>query len=357
MIGIGGVAGISLKGESMLKRLADRSGGRVFFPPREPQLATIAGEVATDAHSRYLITYTPANQKKDGTWREISVAAPEGLRVLTRAGYFAPAPPPIRPTIEFTVRNAARDYVDVNVDDLEVLEDGVQQRIDTFQEAVDPVSIVMALDSSGSMKKRADLVRSTARDFVLAVRPEDSLALITFADEPKFAHVLATNREWTLDAIDKYVPDGGTALYDALWNSLMHLKDVRARRAIVVLTDGRDENNPGTAPGSVHVLDDVVDLGRQVGATIFPIGLGTNLDRSVLERLAVESGGQAYFATDASELGDQFRRVVESLRRRYVISYTSTKADHDGSWRKVEILPRTPGDTVSTKGGYFAPEE
>ena len=126
---------------------------------------TVAGEVATDSHSRYLITYTPANQKRDGAWREISVEAPEGLRVRTRAGYLAPSPPPIRPTIEFTVRNAAREYVDVNVDDLEVLEDGVTQVVDTFQEAVNPVSIVMALDSSGSMKNAADLLRSTDRDF------------------------------------------------------------------------------------------------------------------------------------------------------------------------------------------------
>jgi VWFA-related protein len=359
VIGIGGVAGISLRGETMLRRLADRTGGRVFFPPREPELVTIADEVATDAHSRYLITYTPANQRRDGTWREIAVEAPEGLRVRTRAGYLAPSPPPIRPTIEFTVRNAARDYVDVNLNDLEVLEDGVPQIVDTFQEAVNPVSIVMALDSSGSMKKAADLVRSTARDFVVAVRPEDSLALITFADSPKFAHVLATNRQWTLDAIDKYVPDGGTALYDALWNSFMHLKTVPApaRRVVVVLTDGRDEDNPGTGPGSIHGLDQVMDLRREVGATVFPIGLGTTLDQALLERLAAESGGQAYFATDATELGEQFRRVVENLRRRYVLSYTSTNSEHNGEWRNVEILPRTEGHTVSATGGYFAPAE
>jgi VWFA-related protein len=357
VIGIGGVAGISLRGESMLRRLADRTGGRVFFPPREPELVTVASEVVTDSHSRYLITYTPANQKKDGTWREVSVEAADGLRVRTRAGYLAPAPPPIRPTVEFTMRNAAREYVAVNPDDFEVREDGVTQQLDTFQEAVDPVSIVMVLDASGSMKKAADLVRATARDFVRAVRPEDDLALITFADQPKFAHTLAANREWTLEAIDEYVADGGTALYDALWNSLMHLKDVRSRRAVVVLTDGRDEDNPGTGPGSIRGLDQVIDLGREVGAMIFPIGLGTNLDRPLLERLATEFGGQAFFASDASELGEQFRLVVESLRRRYVISYSSSNSAHDGTWRTVEILPKASGHTVSSRGGYFAPDE
>src|SRR5262249_46416484 len=148
------------------------------------------------------------------------------------------------------------------------------QKIDTFQEAVDPVSIVMALDSSGSMKKSAEAVQQAARKFVLAVRPEDSLALITFADAPKYAHVLATNRQWSLEAIDKYVPLGGTALYDALWNSMMTLKSVPGRRAVVVLTDGKDENNPGTAPGSQHRFDEVLTLVKTSGAMVFPIGLG-----------------------------------------------------------------------------------
>ena len=357
VVAIGGVAGISLRGEDLLKHLADQTGGRVYFPPREHELVPVAEAIATDTHSRYLITYTPANQKRDGAWREIAVEVPEGYRIRTRAGYFSPPPPPIRPAIEFTVTDAVEGFVDVTAADVRVLEDGVPQAVDTFQEAIDPVAMVMALDSSGSMKRSADLVRQTARNFVNAVRPEDSLALITFADEPRFEHTLATNRQWSIDAIDKYTPVGGTALYDALWNSLMHLKDVPGRRAIVVLTDGRDENNPGTAPGSTHLLDEVITLDRQVGAMIFAVGLGTKVDRPVLERLAKASGGSAYFATEAEQLQGQFYRVVENLRRRYVLSYNSTNADHDGKWRSVEIHPQNPGQVVSTRGGYFAPEE
>ena len=131
-------------------------------------------------------------------------------------GYFAPDPPPIRPTFEFTIQDSARNYMDVTAADLEVLEDDVPQQIDTFQEAVDPVSMVLTLDSSGSMKRATEVVKATAREFVLAVRPEDNLAFITFADEPKFEHVLSTNRKWSLDAINKYTANGGTALYDAL---------------------------------------------------------------------------------------------------------------------------------------------
>ena len=130
---------------------------------------------------------------------------PEGLSTRARAGYFAPDPPPIRPTIEFTIQDAGRSYVDVTAEDIDVIEDDVPQTIDTFQEAVDPVSIVLTMDSSGSMKKSAELVKATASDFVREVRPEDNLALITFADKPKFEHVLADkSRLVRLDAISKY---------------------------------------------------------------------------------------------------------------------------------------------------------
>ena len=356
-VGIGGVAGLSLKGEDLLRQIAKETGGRLFLSPREIDLVAVAGAVASDAHNRYLITYTPADQKKDGTWRKVSVDVPDGYHVRTRAGYFAPAPPPIRPAVEFTVKDLSHSYVDVTADDFEVIEDGVALSVDTFQEAVDPVGIVMALDASGSMKKSAEAVRRAARDFVQAVRPEDRLAMITFADKPMFAHLLSTNRQWSLDAIDKYEANGGTALYDALYNSLLHAKEMAGRRAVVVLTDGKDENNPGTAPGSQHTLGEVLELVKSVGAAIYPIGLGQKVEHQVLERLAAESGGEAYFPSDVSALGEEYHRVIENLRRRYILSYTSPNSSHNGSWRSVSIQPRTAGLVVSSRGGYFAPAQ
>src|SRR5207248_3206685 len=137
-------------------------------------------------------------------------------------------------------------------------------------------------------------------------------------------HALSMNRTWSLEAIDKYSANGGTALYDALWGSFQTLKGFIGRHAVVVLTDGRDDNNPGTAPGSIHKFDEVLELGKQVGATVFAVALGTKVDTKVLDELVKASGGQTYLAENAEALGDQFRKVVEDLRRRYVLSYTST---------------------------------
>jgi VWFA-related protein len=276
--------------------------------------------------------------------------------VRTREGYFAQKPPPIRPSLEFTVTDRNQQYADVAADDLTVLEDGVEQKVETFQEAVAPLSIVLALDASGSMAKSADEVIQAARDFVEALRPEDSLALVLFSDQVVFAHEFATNRQHTLDAIGQYHATGGTALYDALQESLNRLKNVPGRHAVVVLTDGRDENNPGTAPGSVAKLDDVLALVKQVGAAVFTLGLGTKVDRMPLEQLAQVSGGQAYFPIDISVLKAQYARVVENLRRRFVLSYTSTNTSRDGSWRDIEIRAQSSNAVVKSQAGYFAPD-
>jgi len=356
-LAIGGVTGVSLNGESTLRDLTSRTGGRVFFPWRDQELSAISKDVAEDAHNRYLMTYTPTNQKKDGTWRAITVEVPEGYKVQARTGYRAPKPPPIRPTIEFHVTNAEQEYVALAATDFVVVENGVQQKVESFHEALDPVSIALTLDASGSMVKAADTVRETAREFVRAVRKEDKLTMVTFADEVRVEHEASADRALSMAAIDKYVAKGGTALYDGLWDSLLQLKKENGRRAIVLLTDGRDENNPGTAPGSAHTFDEVLALTREVGATVFAVGLGPKLDGAVLQRLAELSGGQAYFSANVGELSATFARIVENLRQRYVVSYSSTNSDRNGEWRTVEIRPRESGLVVTATEGYFAPSE
>ena len=180
-------------------------------------------------------------------------------------------------------------------DTFDVFEDGVKQTLDTFQEAVAPISIMLAVDASGSMRPVADAVKDAATSFVKALRPADQLALTMFADQAAVVHDLTTKREWTIEGIDQYTAKGGTALNDAVYNSLARLGSVDGRRAIVLLTDGRDENGPGTAPGSRHSLADVLTQIRGVDATIYAIGLGPKVDRAALEKLASASGGEAFF--------------------------------------------------------------
>jgi VWFA-related protein len=359
VVGIGGVAGISIKGERLLRRLAVETGGRFFFPSRDQQLTEVHDVLTEDVQNRYLITYTPKNQKVDGSWREITVNTndPEHM-IRARPGYFAPKPAPIRPTLEFTAIDAEGRYLDLTSDDMEILEDGVVQKLETFQEASQPVSIVLTLDASGSMKKKEAELVDSARQFIDALRPQDRLAVVLFADRPVFAFDLSENRDFAKNALADYKANGGTALYDAVADSLLRLKRADGRRVVVAMTDGRDENNPGTAPGSMRKPQDVAKLIQDTGALVFSIGLGTNVDRAALQQFADISGGRAFFPTDISQLAGEFVRVVDDLRRRYVVGYTSSGIQRDGSWRNVEIRIKShPDARIKTPGGYFAPSK
>ena len=358
VIGIGGVAGVSLRGERFLRDIAKQTAGQAFFPSRNSDLPSIHDQIATDVRQRYLLSYTPIDQKRDGTWRTINVTAiDDSWKIRTRPGYFAPAPPPVRPLIEFTVTDADNRYLDISSDGLVVVEDGVAQRVESFQEAVAPISILLTLDASGSMRRVVDTVKDAAHRFVKGVQPNDGLGVVLFGDVAVVAQDLTKDREATGAAIEQYVSRGGTALWDALALGFERLRAVQGRRAVVVLTDGRDENDAGTAPGSLRLFDDVLRLAHDAEVTVFAIGLGPNVDRARLESLASTSGGLALFPADATGLDSEYARIIENLRRRYVLSYTSTNPTRDGKWRNVDIKGETARTIVRSRGGDFAPQD
>jgi VWFA-related protein len=358
VVGLGGIAGISLKGEKLLTRLSEETGGRAWFPRDEKQLAFAYGTIANEVQHKYLLAYTPQNQDRDGKWRAIDVTVRNSsLRVRARKGYTAPMAPPVRPSLEFTAVGTGQTPVALSIEDLLVTEDGVPQRVDTFHEAVLPVTFMLALDSSGSMKKSAAQAQQAAREFITAMRPEDQLGMILFADAANAINTPTRKRDAALQAIDAYVADGGTALYDALFDSLAQMAKVEGRRVVVVVTDGHDENRTSNGPGSLRTWEDVLFKLAQVEATVYAVGLGGRVNHSHLQQLADLSGGAAYFPSDVTKLAADYHKILDELRRRYVIGYESTNRARNGEWRKVDIRARQESVKVRSRGGFFAPAQ
>jgi Ca-activated chloride channel family protein len=356
VVGLGGVAGISLKGEKLLTQLADETGGRAWFPRDNSRLAEAYAATAEDVQQRYVMTYTPTNQRRDGTFRKITIKLGNpDLRVRTRDGYTAPLAPPVRASFEFTAIGTAESAPRITLEDIEVLEDGVPQKVDTFQEVALPVTFMLALDSSGSMLRSAERAQDAAREFVHAMRPEDKLGMILFADRAEYVHSPTERRDWSLQAIDGYKALGGTALYDALYDSLAQLSDVQGRRVVVVVTDGRDENAASNGPGSLRGWEDVLSKLQQTDAAVYAVGIGSRVDRAPLQELADRSGGAAYFPTDVTALAADYYRILDELRRRYAVGYESTNRVRNGKWRKVQIRSRAKDVSVRSRDGYFAP--
>jgi Ca-activated chloride channel homolog len=358
VVGVGGVAGVSLKGEQLLRQIATETGGRAYFPWNPKELAEAHAAIAADVQHRYRLAYTPTNQQKDGTWRVITLSALNvSYTVRARPGYEALHPPPVRASVEFTATDQARQYIDLAREDLDVIEDGVAQHVDVFHEAVAPVAIVLAVDASGSMIRAAEIARQAAAHFVDAVRAQDPLAVVQFADRAELVADLQVARDEAHAALANYIPKGGTALYDALQLSMLRLRTTEGRRVVVVVTDGRDENAASTAAGSVATWEMVIGTAQAMDATVYAIGLGSRVERVRLQQLAELTGGEAYFTDDLASLDTEYRRVIEDLHRRYVLGYTSTNGKRDGAWRTVEL--RSPAGPVRfrSRGGYHAPTQ
>ena len=83
-------------------------------------------------------------------------------------------------------------------------------------------------------------------------------------------------------------------------DALLRVKSAEGRRVVVVMTDGRDEDNAGKGPGSIHKLGEVLKLVKDSGAMVYAIGLGMNPDKAVLQQMADLSGGRAFFPADVT---------------------------------------------------------
>lgn len=263
--------------------------------------------------------------------------------------------PPLEVDFSATVTDSANNYIiDLEQDRFAVSEDGVPQEILRFSREVTPVSMALVLDTSGSMKRRVSTVREAAAHFVSQIRPVDRVMVMTFADTVRVTQRLTSDVPALQAAIRSCGARGGTALYDAVVQSSKGLKREKGRTAVILLTDGKDENNPGTAPGSRHTLEQCITAAKEAGVTVYALGLGSKVARDVLETIAMETGGRAYFPPTLADVDEVYGLIARELRSQYTIGYSSTNRTRDRTWRVLEISVPGTEYAVRAKPGYTA---
>ena len=131
------------------------------------------------------------------------------------------------------------------------------------------VSVVLVIDQSGSMAYagKMDAAKQAALTFLHGMKPHDRVALIAFSDAVTVAQPLSTDKAATAAQVQTLAPLQGTALFDATMRALDMLRPVRGRKAVIVLTDGMDNQSHAR-------IDDVVQRARQDTASVYTIGLG-----------------------------------------------------------------------------------
>jgi VWFA-related protein len=265
-------------------------------------------------------------------------------------------PPPVNVTLTATVLDEGNHYImDLDQSDFAVQEDGYEQEITSFSKELTPVSMIVILDTSGSIRRQMHDVQEAAVQFISQIRPEDRVAVMTFADTVRIAQGFTSDVTVLTQAVRKTRAKGGTALYDSVVEACKSLKREKGRKAIILLTDGKDENDPGTAPGSRHSFEQALEKARESGITVYTLGLGKNISKNVLEQLASHTGGRVYFPPTVKDLKEVYGLIAAELRSQYTLGYSSTNRLHDGQWRNLEVTIRDRDYTVRTKKGYYAP--
>ncbi len=283
----------------------------------------------------------------------------------------APTPPVIKPfTLEVTVDvvsvtavvfdKAGRPVRGLGTKDVQLFENGVKQEVSYFREASSlgdpservPLSIVLVLDTSGSMKPNMHFLQEAALNFLYKLEEIDTALLVSFNESVK------GSAEFTgdTDRLERFVEGlqawGGTSLYDAIHYSLGRIKDAPGRKALVIFSDGADTTS--------QLQDkDVVDYARAVEATVYSIGfkgqggMMSSSPRGFLRKIATETGGQ-YFAPDkVGELIKVFNEISNELKNHYLLAYTPTK-EPDGTWREIGLKVNRPDTEVRVRKGYFS---
>ena len=273
-------------------------------------------------------------------------------------------------------------------EDVRVLEDGVPQDIFTFQPNSDlPLSLAILIDCSGSEERTLPEEKGAARSFLESVlrADKDEAAIVTFTGEVTLEQGLTGNIGRLRRAIDdvRFVPPSGyigggvvvggtppisgtqqtlagsTAIWDAIWatsNELLSDSAEHTRRAIILLTDGEDTI-------SQVRMQEAINRAVKAEALIYAIGIGDRyqygIDEGALKKITEGTGGRAYFPRNERDLNDAFAQIQRDLRERYLIAYSSSNKNRDGSYRHVTIEIVNPdlrreNLKLNYRPGYFA---
>jgi Ca-activated chloride channel family protein len=273
--------------------------------------------------------------------------------------------------LNVTVMDGNKKFVTgLQPQDFAVYEDGVQQQVQFFESKNVPVDLILLIDTSASMSDKMDVVHDAAEGFLKTLRPNDRGAVVAFSDNVDVLQALTTDRAALDTAIETTRAHGSTALNNALYvamkqfgRSAQDSGEVR-RQAIAVLSDGEDTS-------SLMSFDDVMALAKKSGMNVYTIGLqskyaGARLAASgghryfseseySMKTLAQETGGQAFFPLEISELKGVYAAIAEELGSQYSIGYAPTNPRRDGRFRRIIVqIASHPELRPRARTGYTA---
>ena len=240
-------------------------------------------------------------------------------------------------------------------DDFKIFEDGVPQPVFSFTQEEVPVIYGLAVDTSGSLRSQLNQVIDAAKTIINSNKRGDETFLERFVDRDQIENLqdFTNNKDVLLEAVENlYVSGGQTAVIDGVYLAAEHVAEYRKgndddhrRRALIIVTDGEDR-------ASFYNEIQLFQRLREEDVQIYVIGFINELDAdkgfirkssrdkavNLLNRIASETGGRAFYPQTLGELPQVANEIVRDLRTQYVVSYDPTNKAHDGTYRAIKVV-------------------
>jgi len=277
-------------------------------------------------------------------------------------------------TVTFTVRDGAGKLVgNLSQDDVEVLEDGVPQKIRFFARSSDlPLTIGLVVDASDSQSKFMRRHRNDVETFLKDVLgPRDQAFLVCFGNHLRLVSDLTSSPSQIMQNLDSFnhdkgsfpeigpreIREEGTAFYDAIFYSVQERLSnaTQGHRALILFSDGQDNS-------SAHHMIDAIEAAQRADVLVYSVRYTEERKHlnardkygiRVMQRVSHDTGA-ADFDASHGDLDETFRNIGAELRALYEVGYHATNMVHDESFHKVAVRIKEPGLTARAKAGYFA---
>ncbi|MGN6183398.1 MAG: VWA domain-containing protein [Thermoanaerobaculia bacterium] len=232
-----------------------------------------------------------------------------------------------------------------------VLDQGQAVKLSKFEYVKDlPLSLGMAVDTSGSMDERMNTARDAGAAFFKNVlRKGDKAFLVGFDAQPHMIQKWSTDLTDLYSGLAKLRSEESTVLYDAIVYSLYNFLGVKGQRALIVVTDGKDTISKFT-------FDQTLEYAQRAAVPIYAIGVSiprSDIDvKGKLNKIASETGGSTYYIDNAGELSKIYTDIQNELRSQYLLGfYPPAEVKAGGQWR--EITVQVAEGKAKTIRGYY----
>ena len=248
-----------------------------------------------------------------------------------------------------TVNDASGAPVtDLQKSDFELFEDGVKQKVAVFEQQSElPLSIVMELDTSGSVRKDFPLEVESARHFIASIlRPQDRLSLLEISEIVQEVVPFTANLKTIDRGIKRIEMGAGTALYDGIYLGGESLLDRQGRKVIVLITDGGDTMSKTNYAEAVRAAQQAEAIVYSIIVVPIAASAGRNTGgEHALIQLSEDTGGKHYYADNINSLNRAFQQISRELRTQYLLGYYPSQRIADSDFRRIEVKVNSGGET------------